>query len=424
MKRTAIILIFMICINLLTLSSNAKASGTPGTVEGEIHYGYATYYGGGYEGGCCLLDPIPKDYFVTAINIFDYDTARMSGAYLEVTGPLGKINVLVTDLLPEGQKGDLDLNIDAFPHVANPIDGKVPISWRIIPLDTDGPVQYKYKEGSSQYWIGVQVRNHRYPIEKLEYMDKDGKFIELPRKNYNYFESSDMGPGPFTFRVTDIYGHEFIDKDIPFTGSETIVSGTQQFPLRPEDMTTTPTATKPTVTPTPTKSSGTPTPTHSSTDKYYSITSSIKPDIDTTKSEIYEGFRVSINGTGLSATTDGNGNFTIDRIPEGTDVDIIITKSSFLKRNLALGKITSDISVKDPIIMWIGDIEINNIQDGSINMMDVIEVAKCYNAVKNDSKYNPKVDLNKDEVINMADIILIAKNFNKTSDDYKSIFSY
>jgi len=42
MKRITIILIFMFCINLMTLSSNVAASGTPGTVEGEIHYGYAT----------------------------------------------------------------------------------------------------------------------------------------------------------------------------------------------------------------------------------------------------------------------------------------------------------------------------------------------------------------------------------------------
>ena len=392
MKRTTIAMIFMLCINILALSSNVAASGTPGTVEGEIHYGYATYYGGGYEGGCCMLDPVSKDYFVTALNIFDYDTTRMSGAYLEVIGPLGKINVLVTDLLPEGQKGDLDLNIDAFPHVANPIDGKVPISWRIIPLDTDGPVQYKYKEGSSQFWIGVQVRNHRYPVEKLEYMDKDSKFIELPRKNYNYFESSQMGGGPYTFRVTDIYGHEFIDKDIPFTGSETIVPGTQQFPLRHEDATTSPITTKPN-----------PTPKNLQAHQHRPIhqrTSIIlypvnKADIDTSNSEIYEGFRVSINGTELSATTDGNGNFKIDRIPEGIDADIIITKSSFLKRNMALGKVTSDISVKEPIIMWVGDIEIDNIQDGAINMKDVFEVAKSYNAVKNNSKYNTKLILTK-----------------------------
>ena len=40
------------------------------------------------------------------------------GAYIEVTGELGTINMLVTDLLPEGKKGDLDLYVDAFPLIA------------------------------------------------------------------------------------------------------------------------------------------------------------------------------------------------------------------------------------------------------------------------------------------------------------------
>ncbi|WP_050752998.1 dockerin type I domain-containing protein [Pseudobacteroides cellulosolvens] len=170
------------------------------------------------------------------------------------------------------------------------------------------------------------------------------------------------------------------------------MSGTKQFPIRQDNM-----------------------------NKYYSINGSIKPSVDVSNTALNEGFKVSIRGTSLSATTDSNGNFTIDSIPEGTNTDIIITKSSFLTRNIALGKITSTISVKSPIVMWAGDIEVNNVQDGAINMLDVIEVAKLYNAVQNDLKYNQKADLNRDGRINLADIVLIAKNFNKTSKDYLDI---
>ena len=52
------------------------------------------------------------------MNLEDYADARLAGAYLEVTGELGTINMLVTDLLPEGKKGDLDLYVDAFPLIA------------------------------------------------------------------------------------------------------------------------------------------------------------------------------------------------------------------------------------------------------------------------------------------------------------------
>lgn len=200
--------------------------------KGTIHYGEGTFYGGGYEGGCAMLDPVSTDYWVVAMNLEDYNNAQLAGAYIEVTGELGTINMLVTDLLPEGKKGDLDLYVDAFPLIAPAEKGRVPVSWRIIPLDSaeDAPVSFKFKEGSTEFWCGVQVRNHRYPVSKLEYLNSEGEFVELPRRQYNYFESDEMGAGPFTFRITDIYGQVIIDEDIPLVLDE-IVEGHSQFPL-------------------------------------------------------------------------------------------------------------------------------------------------------------------------------------------------
>lgn len=201
--------------------------------KGTVHSGFATYYDGGYVGGCAMLDPISKDdYWITAMNIFDYDNALLAGAYLEVTGELGTINVLVTDLLPEGQKGDLDLYIDAFPLIAPAIKGKVPVTWKIIPLDSaeNAPIFFKFKEGSSPFWCAVQVRNHRYPIAKMEYLDESGEYVELTRRHYNYFESDNMGAGPYTFRITDIYGSVIIDENIPQV-PDGITEGHVQFPL-------------------------------------------------------------------------------------------------------------------------------------------------------------------------------------------------
>ncbi len=201
--------------------------------KGTVHSGFATFYGGGYEGGCAMLDPVSKDYWITAMNLPDWNNAELAGAYLAVTGELGTINVLVTDLLPEGAKGDLDLYTDAFPLIAPAEKGKVPVTWKILPLDTaeDAPFTYKYKVGSTEFWCAVQVRNHRYPIEKLEYLNADGEYVELPRRNFNYFEAqSGLGKGPFTFRITDIYGQVVIDEDIPFTPDE-MPQGHVQFPL-------------------------------------------------------------------------------------------------------------------------------------------------------------------------------------------------
>ena len=201
--------------------------------KGTIHTGDGTFYGGGYEGGCAMLDPVSSDYWVVAMNLADYNNAQLAGAYIEVTGELGTINMLVTDLLPEGKKGDLDLYTDAFPLIAPVEKGRVPVSWKIIPLDSaeNEPVSYKYKEGTTEYWCGVQVRNHRYPITRLEYLDENGEFVEIERRQYNYFESDKMGKGPFTFRITDIYGQMVIDENIPLSYDDTeIIKGHVQLP--------------------------------------------------------------------------------------------------------------------------------------------------------------------------------------------------
>jgi expansin (peptidoglycan-binding protein) len=201
--------------------------------KGTIHTGDGTYYGGGYVGGCAMLDPVSTDYWIVAMNLADYNDGQLAGAYLEVTGELGTINMLVTDLLPEGKKGDLDLYVDAFPLIAPKEKGRVPVSWKIIPLDTaeNAPVCYKWKEGTTEWWCGVQVRNHRYPITKLEYLNENGEFVEIQRRPYNYFESMEMGKGPFTFRITDIYGQVIIDENIPLSTDDTeIIQGHVQFP--------------------------------------------------------------------------------------------------------------------------------------------------------------------------------------------------
>lgn len=201
--------------------------------KGTIHTGEGTYYGGGYVGGCAMLDPVSTDYWIVAMNLADYNDGQLAGAYLEVTGELGTINMLVTDLLPEGKKGDLDLYVDAFPLIAPKEKGRVPVSWKIVPLDTaeNAPVCYKWKEGTTEFWCGVQVRNHRYPITKLEYLNENGEFVEIKRRPYNYFESMEMGKGPFTFRITDIYGQVIVDENIPLsTDDSVIIEGHVQFP--------------------------------------------------------------------------------------------------------------------------------------------------------------------------------------------------
>ena len=185
------------------------------------------------------LDDIAAKYDVAAINEYDYNNGVMAGAYLEVTGPKGKVNVLVTDLMPfQGNEsncavGALDLNENTFAKIADKIDGKVNISWKVIAFPTTEPIQYKFKDTSSQWWCEVQVRNQRYPVAKCEVKNSDGTYTELPRKEYNYFAAeSGLGAGPYTFRVTDIYGQVIEDTGIALTPGG-IVNGGSNFPIIP-----------------------------------------------------------------------------------------------------------------------------------------------------------------------------------------------
>jgi len=199
--------------------------------EPVIHSGEATYYSFASGAGACLFDSTPGNLMIGAMNQFDYENSLICGACVQVTGPLSTIVIRIVDLCPGCSKGSIDLSPLAFSMIADTLLGRVPISWQIVPCDSNNPVKYRFKEGSSQWWTAVQIRNHRYPIYSFEYLTSQQTFKQVNRMSYNYFvEPSGMGPGPFTFRITDIYGHMLTDSLIILSPAE-IENGEKQFPL-------------------------------------------------------------------------------------------------------------------------------------------------------------------------------------------------
>lgn len=195
------------------------------------HKGYATFYDR-VSGGAANFDDFESTYLTAALNTEDYMN-NMAGAYLLVTDGNGdKVKVLITDRLPEGAKGDIDLSRKAFNKIEPLVTGKMKVSWKIIPLPTSKPISYVFKPTSSVYWAEVQVRNYRYPIASLEYYDKSKKkYVALQRQEYNYFTApSGMGKGPYTFRVKDVYGHVLVDKNIAMNNTCKPVKGKANFP--------------------------------------------------------------------------------------------------------------------------------------------------------------------------------------------------
>jgi expansin len=198
-----------------------------------VHQGIATYY---YAtgAGACMFDPSPSNLLVAAMNAEEYDNAAVCGSYIFVQGPKGSTTVRIVDLCPECKAGHLDLSQEAFAQIAELPLGRVAITWQLVSPNISGPIAYHFKDGSNQWWTAVQIRNHRNPIAKLEFKNSSGNWIVVPRTSYNYFVQTNpgMGPGPYSFRVTDYYGHVLIDTGIHHVENGT-VQGLLQFPLGP-----------------------------------------------------------------------------------------------------------------------------------------------------------------------------------------------
>jgi expansin (peptidoglycan-binding protein) len=197
-----------------------------------IHQGIATYYDATGE-GACMFDASPDDLMVAAMNADEYDNAAVCGAYVHVIGSQGEVTVRIVDLCPECKAGHLDLSEEAFAQIDNLPLGRVDITWQLISPTLAGPIAYHFKDGSNQWWTAVQIRNHRNPVAKLEYLS-GGEWVSVPRTSYNYFVQTNpgMGVGPYTFRVTDCYGHVLTDSGIPHLENGTL-NGASQFPVGP-----------------------------------------------------------------------------------------------------------------------------------------------------------------------------------------------
>jgi len=214
------------------LSAPADAGVADGNASAltENGSGDGTFYAKVSDGGNCSYGHVDSPLF-GAMNHTDYDNSGACGACAEVSGPDGSVKIQIVDQCPECKPGDIDLSEDAFSALASLDRGRIPISWHYVPCEVQGPVVYRYKEGSSKWWGGVQVKNSPHAIAKFEYQ-KDGEWHEVHREPYNYFiVDSGFGDPPYAFRVTDVKGDVIEDHDIPLLESGD-TPGKSQFPVR------------------------------------------------------------------------------------------------------------------------------------------------------------------------------------------------
>jgi expansin (peptidoglycan-binding protein) len=208
-------------------STTSGGGGSTGTSMGAPEQGRATYYAADGSGNCGF-DPSPNDLDVAAMDAPEWDNSAVCGECVAIQGPNGDVTVRIVDQCPGCEKGHLDLSEEAFAKIADVSAGNVPITWSVVACDVTGNLEYVYKDGSSQWWTAIQVRNSKWAIESLEWKD-DGAWSMLARQSYNYFlDSSGVGPSPIQVRVTAVTGEQIIDT-LPAPASSLVVQGSAQF---------------------------------------------------------------------------------------------------------------------------------------------------------------------------------------------------
>lgn len=142
---------------------------------------------------------------IGAMNETDYETAKACGAYVLAANG-ASVRIKITNECPLAcAPGQIDLSPQAFAKLADPKQGRIPITWQLLSPGAIGPMSIRYKVGSSRNWCGIQVINHRNPVALLELRTSSG-WRQLPRTSYNYFLSEHGTGCGGEIRVTDIYG--------------------------------------------------------------------------------------------------------------------------------------------------------------------------------------------------------------------------
>jgi expansin len=184
------------------------ASGAPACAAPVSGSGRATYFDGS-KGGNCSFGP-PSTNLYVALGPQEYQAGAACGGYIDVKGPKGSVRVKVVDQCPECEKGHLDMSEAAFARIGNVSDGIIPISYKGVqnpPLP--GPITMTVKDGASQYWLAILADNHGNPLSKMEVRSPSGGWVAMKHTDYNYWLDEDGdGRGPFTVRLSDVFGHQ------------------------------------------------------------------------------------------------------------------------------------------------------------------------------------------------------------------------
>ncbi|MGW3894598.1 expansin EXLX1 family cellulose-binding protein [Micromonospora profundi] len=196
-------------ITLVVRGGATPACAAPPTGD-TVHKAKASFYDAGRSGGNCSFPAPPADRLYVALGSSAYSGAAACGSYLDVTGPKGTVRVMVMDQCGGCGSGKIDLSDEAFAKIADRAQGIAQVTYRaVVDPPLDGGLTFRMNGGASQWWFAVQVGNHGNPLRSVEARGPVGGFRKAARQSDNYWTvEGGLGPGPYSIRVTDVYGRQ------------------------------------------------------------------------------------------------------------------------------------------------------------------------------------------------------------------------
>jgi expansin (peptidoglycan-binding protein) len=192
--------------------------------------GQATFYRLTDGGGNCSYTGPPSDDLYVALGPAEYRKAGACGGYLRISGPRGTVKAKIVDQCPECGPGHLDMSATAFARIADPKQGLVPVSYRRLVNPPVPPLSFMVRKGSSQYWLAVLVIDHGNPLTRVRASAPGRAWVDMSHTNYNTWQAGQgMGPGPYTFEVTDDQGHRAVARGLRLSIGETQATNAKMY---------------------------------------------------------------------------------------------------------------------------------------------------------------------------------------------------
>jgi hypothetical protein len=120
----------------------------------------------------------------------------------------------------------------------------------------------------------------------------------------------------------------------------------------------------------------------------------------------FDGAEVTIEGTEMSATTDGDGNFEFADVAPGV-YTFQADAEGYLPAVCEGAEVVAPSTELMPVELLAGDVN----DDGAIDITDAVAIGVAFG----DAEGNPEADLNDDGAVNILDLILMAVNFGASS---------